>query len=81
MKFGGKVSLTKLLSRLSHDVCRLLSSPVLLRISSLFLRDGQLVLSRHPGPGKEPIKGYGDDHLDLAQFTQQPLILTESFNL
>ena len=31
MKFGGKVSLTKLLSRLSHKVCCLLSSPVLLR--------------------------------------------------
>ena len=31
MKFGGKVFLTKLLSRLSHKVCRLLSSPVLLR--------------------------------------------------
>ena len=30
MKIGGKVSLTKL-SRLSHRVCRLLSSPVLLR--------------------------------------------------
>ena len=31
MKIGGKVSLTKLLSRLSHKVCRLLYSPVLLR--------------------------------------------------
>ena len=31
MKIGGKVSLTKLLSRLSHKVCCLLSSPVLLR--------------------------------------------------
>ena len=31
MKFGGKVFLTKLSSRLSHKVCRLLSSPVLLR--------------------------------------------------
>ena len=30
MKIGGKVSLTKL-SRLSHKVCRLFSSPVLLR--------------------------------------------------
>ena len=29
MKIGGKVSLTKLLSRLSHKVCCLLSSPVL----------------------------------------------------
>ena len=31
MQFGGKVFQTKLLSRLSHKVCRLLSSPVLLR--------------------------------------------------
>ena len=31
MKFGGKVFLTKLLSRLSHKVCRFLSSLVLLR--------------------------------------------------
>ena len=31
MKFGEKVFQTKLLSRLSHKVCRLLSSPVLLR--------------------------------------------------
>ena len=31
VKFGGKVFLTKLLSHLSHKVCRLLSSPVLLR--------------------------------------------------
>ena len=31
VKFGGKFFPTKLLSRLSHKVCRLLSSPVLLR--------------------------------------------------
>ena len=31
MKFGEKLFQTKLLSRLSHKVCRLLSSPVLLR--------------------------------------------------
>ena len=31
MKFGEKVCQTKLLSRLSHKVCRLLSSAVLLR--------------------------------------------------
>ena len=31
VKFGGKLFETKLLSRLSHKVCRLLSTPVLLR--------------------------------------------------
>ena len=31
MKYGGKVVQTKLLPRLSHKVCHLLSSPVLLR--------------------------------------------------
>ena len=31
MKFDGKFLQTKLLSRLSHKVCRLVSSPVLLR--------------------------------------------------
>ena len=31
MKFGGRFFQTKLLSRLSHKVCRRLSSPVLLR--------------------------------------------------
>ena len=31
VKFGEKLFQTKLLSRLSHKVCRLLSSPVLLR--------------------------------------------------
>ena len=31
VKFGEKILQTKLLSRLSHKVCRLLSSPVLLR--------------------------------------------------
>ena len=31
MKFGEKLFQTKLLSRLSHKVCRLLPSPVLLR--------------------------------------------------
>ena len=31
MKFGEKLFQTKLLSRLSHNVCRLRSSPVLLR--------------------------------------------------
>ena len=31
MKFGKKLFQAKLLSRLSHKVCRLLSSPVLLR--------------------------------------------------
>ena len=31
VKFGVKLFQTKLLSRLSHKVCRLLSSPVLLR--------------------------------------------------
>ena len=34
VKFGEKLFQTKLLSRLSHKVCRLLSSPVLLRKSS-----------------------------------------------
>jgi len=31
VKFGEKIFQTKLLSHLSHKVCRLLSSPVLLR--------------------------------------------------
>ena len=34
MKFGEKLFQTKLLSRLSHKVCRLLSSPVLMRKST-----------------------------------------------
>ena len=32
MTFGGKFFQTKILSRLSHEVCRLLCSPVLLRL-------------------------------------------------
>ena len=42
MKIGGKVSLTKSLSRLSHKVCRLLSSPLLLRKPSTVLWITQL---------------------------------------
>ena len=36
VKFGVKLFQTKLLSRLSHKVCRLLSSPVLLRKFTIF---------------------------------------------
>ena len=45
MKFGEKLFETKLLSRLSHKVCRLLSSPVLLRkfIPILFTSFGLIV--------------------------------------
>ena len=38
MKFGEKLFQTKLLSRLSHKVCRLRSSPVLLRKFSIVYR-------------------------------------------
>ena len=56
MKFGGNVFITKLLSHLSHKVCRLLSSPVLLRkptISSLLLWSKNFVAmatGRHISP-------------------------------
>ena len=39
MKFGGRFFQTKLLSRLSHKVCRRLSSPVLLRKFTVFEPD------------------------------------------
>ena len=38
MNFGEKLFQTKLLSRLSHKVCRLLPSPVLLRKFTIFLK-------------------------------------------
>ena len=50
-------------------------------VSSLFLRDGKLLLSRHPGPGKEPIKGYGNEQLDRAQFTPGLLSAKNQSNL
>ena len=55
MKYGGKVVQTKLLSRLSHKVCRLLSSPVLLLKFTIIIGTAELykpslpLLSYHPG--------------------------------
>ena len=40
MKFGEKLFQTKLLSRLSHKICRLLFSPGLLRKFPIFWRWG-----------------------------------------
>ena len=42
MKFGEKLFQIKLLSRLSHKVCRLLSSPVLLRKFTIVLADDKV---------------------------------------
>ena len=50
-------------------------------LSSLFLRDGKLLLSRHPGPGKEPIKGYVNEHPHQAQFTPDLLSAKNQNNL
>ena len=49
-------------------------------VSSLFLRDGKLLLSRHAGPGKQPIKGYGNEHLDRAQFLTPGLLSAKNRN-
>ena len=46
MKFGEKLFQTKLLSRLSHKVCRLLPSPVLLR-KFTNVRMGALINKTH----------------------------------
>ena len=45
MKFGKKLFQAKLLSRLSHKVCRLLSSPVLLRKFTNVRQNGRCVIS------------------------------------
>ena len=53
MKFGEKLFQTKLLSRLSNKVCRLLSSPVLLRKCTK-LADLATERERHLTTGKRP---------------------------
>ena len=49
MKFGGRFFQTKLLSRLSHKVCRRLSSPVLLRKFTIFERCNGTIMGYSKG--------------------------------
>ena len=53
MNFCEKLFQTKLLSRLSHKVCRLLSSPVLLRSSLILGSLSSNVLGRRTSTGSE----------------------------
>ena len=47
--FGERLFQTKLLSRLSHKVCRLLSSPVLLRKFTIYSEDTKRTELPHAG--------------------------------
>ena len=49
MKFGGRFFQTKFLSRLSHKVCRRLSSPVLLRKFTIFYRCNGTIMGYSKG--------------------------------
>ena len=55
MKFGEKFFQTKLLSRLSHKVCRLLSSPVLL--FQLTIKKANLFLDSNRGTAEMGLRG------------------------